>query len=100
MTDMCVKFDDDVRAAIGSRLRASDEDAVALWSALANVSWFHESAPKEDVGYSFRAAGELIAEIRGQSDYMDWYCCGPYATVAPWIGEAMAKLGWRHGAMG
>jgi hypothetical protein len=26
---------------------------------------------------------------------MDWYCCGPEGVVAPWISEAMAKLGWQ-----
>jgi hypothetical protein len=63
------------------------------------VSWQHDSAPNEEVGYTFRAAGGLIAQIRGKGSYMDWYCCGPYATVAPWISEAMAKRGWKHEEM-
>lgn len=94
MTDMCVKFDDDVRAAIGGRLRASDEDAIAFWSALANQGWVHYTAPAQEVSYSFRAAGGLIAEIRGEGDYMDWYCSGPTETVAPWIRDALGAKGW------
>lgn len=95
MTNLYTKFDDDVRATIGGRIRASDEDAAQFWSSLANASWFHESAPTEEVGYSFRAAGGFIAEIRCEGDYMDWYCSGPDGVVAPWVSEALAKLGWR-----
>jgi hypothetical protein len=94
LSNLYAKFDDDVRATIGSRLRASDEDAAQFWSALANQGWVHDSAPYQEVGYSFRAAGGLIAEIRGAGDYLDWYCSGPTETIAPWISEALAKKGW------
>jgi hypothetical protein len=93
--NLYAKFDADVRAVLGTHLRESEECSAQFWSALANVGWFHESAPDEEVGYSFRAAGGLIAQIRAEGDYLDWYCCGPDGIVAPWISEAMATKGWR-----
>jgi hypothetical protein len=95
---LVVKFKRDLDTALFDRVFRDVKAAEELWSSLANVGWFHESAPKQEVGYSFRAAGGLIAEMRGMGDYMDWYCCGPDGVVAPWISEAMAKLGWRFEA--
>lgn len=94
MSDIYAKFEDDVREVLGSHLRDSEENSAQFWSSLANMDWFHESSP-EEVGYTFRAAGGLIAQIRGEGDYLDWYCSGPYAVVAPWIAELMATKGWR-----
>jgi len=94
MSNLYTKFDDDVRAAIGTRLRASEEDAAQFWSALANQGWVHDSAPDQEVSYSFRAAGGFIAQIRGSGNYIDWYCSGPTETVAPWISEALGAKGW------
>lgn len=74
--------------------RVKDKDFCALlWSALANVVWKN---PKhgQDIGYSFRAAGDLIAAIRGEGTYTDWYCSGPAGVVSSEIAEALAPLGW------
>jgi hypothetical protein len=65
----------------------------ALWSALANMDWRRENGDR--ASYSFRAAGDLIAAIRGAGDYLDWYCCGPYATVRADIADALRAQGWR-----
>ncbi|MDP2410328.1 MAG: hypothetical protein Q8M26_08585 [Pseudolabrys sp.] len=85
-------FEDDLRTAMGADIQ-NDEIATQVWSALANVTWYHPES-KQEAGYSFRAAGGLIADLRGNGDYMDWYCSGPYATVSDRIGRAMKKLGW------
>lgn len=84
--------------ACGERIKASREDAVAAWSAMANVDWTHTANGVVDAeaSYSFRAAGDLVASLRGEGMYMDWYCSGPYATVAEWISEAMVREGWTH----
>jgi hypothetical protein len=99
MSNLYARFDDDVRAVLGSQIRANDEAATEFWSSLANVGWFHESQPEQEVGYSFRAAGGLIAEIRAEGSYIDWYCSGPYAVVASWIADLMATKGWRSEPM-
>ena len=96
--------------ALGIRVRASDEDACALWCALANIQWRHLAEDDAWDGWSFRGAGNLIERLLGnhesggtdllfgsrdgEIDCMRWYDCGIPARVAPWITEAMAKEGW------
>lgn len=78
--------------AYGDKIRADKQNGVDAWSALANVDWTHTNG--DMAGYSFRAAGDLIAAITGKGMYMDWYCSGPYAYVSDEIGAAMEKEGW------
>ena len=95
------KWNDDLFAqalnrALGDQMRCPIYGEIVcaqVWSALANMDWRHENG--DTAGYSFRAAGDLIASIKGEGIYMDWYCSGPYAMVAGYIEDAMAKEGWR-----
>jgi hypothetical protein len=85
-------FEMAVERALGARIRADEATARAMWSALANVEWRHVDG--DEASYSFRAAGDMIAAIRGGGDYMDWYCCGPYATIRADIADVMRAQGW------
>ena len=81
-----------VNRALGPQIRADDNMAAAMWSALANNGWTHKNG--DEAAYTFRAAGDLIAAIRGRGDYMDWYMSGPYATVSEDIAAALKAEGW------
>jgi hypothetical protein len=95
--DYIRKFDDDFRGLFTKPLRKNEEFGTELWSALANVDWFHkDDEAKTKCGYSFRAAGSLIASMLVQGDYMDWYCSGPDGVVCEYIAEAMASEGWYY----
>jgi len=93
------KFDDDFRELFTKYLRENEKFGTELWSALANVDWYHESDPDNTAcGYSFRAAGSLIASMLCHGDYLDWYCSGPDGTVSEYIADALASKGWRYKA--
>jgi len=91
------KFDDDFRELFTKKLRENEDFGCELWSALANVKWFHgDDETKIASGYSFREAGSLIASMLVKGDYMDWYCSGPAETVSDYIAEKMASRGWQY----
>jgi hypothetical protein len=82
------------RLSIASWARADEQMARDMWSALANIEWKHDSG--DAAGYTFRAAGDLVAAIRGSGDYMDWYCSGPDAHITDDIAQAMKAAGWTY----
>lgn len=74
-------------------IKTDDDFCKRLWSSLANVNWIHG---ENEHGYSFRSAGDVIASIRGDGHYMDWYCSGPDGVVDGYIAETMFKNGWTY----
>jgi hypothetical protein len=70
-----------------------------VWPILEDKRW----------GCSWRSAGEIIADLRGEGDYIDWYCSGmgfhdkkgadmkgyvPESLVTDEIRSDLLKLGW------
>ena len=88
-------FEAVVERTMGNTIRDNREVAIDVWSALSNVTWKHQNG--DVAAYSFRAAADLVAAIRGDGEnYLDFYCLGPSATVSTCIAEALSKEGWTY----
>ena len=88
-------FEQMVDRTIGDRVRADKDAANELWGSLANVDWGGPNGMS--VGYSFRAAGDLVAALRkddGKMTYMNYYCSVDSGYARGWIEEALNKEGW------
>lgn len=62
------------------KVRTDDVYAQNLYSAMCNVDWCKRelwTVLKEEYwGCSWRHAGGVIADMRQEGDYIDWYCSG------------------------
>lgn len=90
------------------KVRNSDAYAQNLYAAMCNTDFIKaEVMPilKEEYwSCSWRHAGAIIAAIRCEGDYMDWYCSGigpstesgyvSECTVTNEIREDLLKMGW------
>lgn len=85
-------FEYAVDHAIGPRVRADGAAAVDLWCALANVEWIDTNGHVASFG--LRAAGEFVAWVREEGDYLDWYCSGEPGKVPQWLEKALEQEGW------
>ena len=97
-----------------------DSYAQNLYAALCNMQWQKSEVwpvLKNDLwSCTWRSAGGIVAELRGEGDYLDWYCSGmgggigyyteedirhmerygyvSESTVTDEIREDLASLGW------
>lgn len=101
------------------RVRSDARYAQNLYAALCNTEWVYDDVFEVLRGNnwrcSWRSAGGIIADIRGEGDYMDWYCSGMIAghpdddldpdpaqghvaegTVTDQIRQDLLAIGWRQ----
>jgi hypothetical protein len=89
------------------KVRARPVYAQNLYAAMCNRDWQEQAVwpilKDETWSCSWRSAGGLIAELRGEGDYMDWYCSGMQdmpgyvaeSHVTDEIRQDLALIGWR-----
>jgi hypothetical protein len=62
------------------KVKESDNYAQNLYAAMCNVDWqsreFWQEMKGETWCCSWRSAGGIVADMREQGDYIDWYCSG------------------------
>ena len=72
----------DLRASkeLCDKVKASDAYAQNLYAAMCNMTWqsreFWQELKGETWSCSWRHSGGIIADMREQGDYIDWYCSG------------------------
>jgi hypothetical protein len=99
---------------IVEKVRASEMYAQNLYAALCNNDFQRQDVwpVLKDQKYtcSWRYAGGIIADMRGEGDYIDWYCSGirggmsydevlpeelvPEGTVTDEVRDDLLQLGW------
>lgn len=76
-----------------------DDYAQLLYAALCNNKFQKQEVwpvLKGDTwSCTWRSAGTIVAELRGDGDYMDWYLSGNEGVVVDIIAEDLEKLGWQ-----
>ena len=100
------------------KAKASDTYAQNLYAAMCNMDWqsreFWQEMKGETWSCSWRSAGGIIANMREEGDYIDWYCSGigndesgygldhrrangyvPEGVVTEEVELDLNKLGWR-----
>ncbi len=67
--------------------------ATLLYGALCNTTWQH-TATGTSWDCSWRSAGGIVANLRCEGDYMDWYCFGGEGLVDEQVLAEIKALGW------
>jgi hypothetical protein len=109
-------LEDDIRADAEIMQKMQDEVyAQNVYAALCNIRWQPTEVwtvlQDEWWTCSWRSAGGIVADLRGQGDYMSWYCSGmgngeydgqyptdyvPEGTVTEEIAADFARIGWQY----
>ena len=107
-------LEEDIRACAWMLKKVQDSETYAqnLYAAMCNnVFQPNEVWPRLRDEYwscSWRSAGGIVAELRGQGDYLDWYCSGIFgageadsyqgyvseSTVTDEIRQDLFAIGW------
>jgi hypothetical protein len=97
------------------KVRNSETYAQNLYAAMCNTEWQKREVmlilKNETWSCTWRYAGGIVADMRGEGDYIDWYCSGigdglgngdttgtkgyaPEGTVTETIADDLYQLGW------
>lgn len=95
-------FREDVKAAqwLTNKIDHDRNYAQRFYASLCNNVLHKKEASAETYSCSWRMAGELVSDILGAGDYLDWYCSGhipgatPEGTVTEDVKADIEKLGW------
>lgn len=83
---------------ICEKVLSDKEYAKDLYRALCNMQWQKQEVMpvlrSELWSCSWRYAGGIVADLRQEGDYLDWYCTGGEGTVSNEIEDDLARLGW------
>lgn len=79
-----------------------DGYAQRLYHSLCNTDWIRNEFypllrqdPDRDFwSCSWRYAGGIIADLREEGDYLDWYCSGREGWIDEEVAADLLKLGW------
>jgi hypothetical protein len=97
-----------------AKVRGDEVYAQNLYAAMCNQEWQYQDVwtllTGKTWGCSWRSAGGIVADIRGEGDYLDWYCSGMTGnpdnhghTPRHFVGEGtvtdeirwdLAQIGW------
>jgi hypothetical protein len=73
-----------------AKARASESYAQNIYAALCNNQFVKlDGSSTEPWSCSWRYAGGIVADMREEGDYIDWYCSGIYN---PMTGDEIAEL--------
>jgi hypothetical protein len=101
-------------ADLVEKVRRDDIYAQNLYAAMCNIRWQYQDVvlilKDQYWSCSWRSAGAIVADIRGEGDYTDWYCSGSLGnpdnhghTPRCYVGEGhvteeieqdMISIGW------
>jgi hypothetical protein len=84
-----------------AKVRASEAYAQNLYAAMCNRDFQRNDVwpvlKNETWGASWRYAGGIVADMRGEGDYMDWYCSGIQGEIsAEELAEMTVEQQQRH----
>ena len=74
-------------------LTRSELFATLLYGSLCNTTWRH-MATGATWSCSWRHAGGIVAMLRGEGDYLDWYCSMGEGLVDEQVLTELKALGW------
>jgi len=75
-----MEYDLRISKEMCDKVKASDNYAQNLYAAMCNMDWqsreFWQEMKGETWSCSWRHSGGIIADMREEGDYIDWYCSG------------------------